>query len=115
MGLAVDPAREPRDDDQAGGRELSPEQAGDLRAVGRAGAGADDRDRGPVEQLGGRLAAQEEAGRRVEDRAEGGRERGVRAGDESQTASLERSEEGRCIEAAREALGYRSPAELSPK
>ena len=48
--LAVDPAREAADDDEAGGRELAAEAARDLRAVRRARARADDRDGRPREQ-----------------------------------------------------------------
>ena len=50
MRLGVDAAREPADDDEPGRGELAPEAAGDLAAVGGAGAGADDRDRRPREQ-----------------------------------------------------------------
>ncbi len=44
-GLAVDPARQPADDDETGGRELASERARDRAAVRRAGPSADDRDR----------------------------------------------------------------------
>ena len=51
MRLAVDSARETADHHEPGGSELAAEHPGDLRAVRRAGARADDRDRGPCEHV----------------------------------------------------------------
>ncbi len=46
VGRAVDPERHPADDPDAGGGDRARERAGDLVALGRRPARADDRDRG---------------------------------------------------------------------
>jgi hypothetical protein len=68
MRFTVDPAREPADDDETGGGELAPKPARDLGAVGRARAGADDRDRRTREDLALGAAADKQAWRWVVDR-----------------------------------------------
>jgi hypothetical protein len=47
VSLAVDSARKPADNDDTGTCEIAAEHARNLRAVGRASARANDRDRGP--------------------------------------------------------------------
>ena len=74
MRLAVDAARHPADDDEPRGGQLAAERARDVRAVRRAGSGADDRDRRPVQQLD---RARRRAGR---GRAAGRRSSGARRG-----------------------------------
>ena len=66
--LAVDAPGHAAHDDEARAGELAAERASHGAAVGRAGAGADDRDRGPGEQLRVDVAAQPEDGRRIVDR-----------------------------------------------
>ena len=88
--LAVDTAREAADDDEPGRRELAPEHPRHLCAVGRAGARADDRDRRPREQLGSRAAAEEEARRRVVDRAQERREAGAERASEPEARARSR-------------------------
>ena len=58
--LAVDAARETADHDEPGRRKLAAEHPRDLRAVPRAGARADDRDRGLRQQLRRRSATEEQ-------------------------------------------------------
>ena len=77
MRLGVDPAGEPADDDEPGGGELPAEAAGNRGAVARARARADDRHGRPRQQLGLRLAAQEEA--RPADRGSHAAAAGTRA------------------------------------
>ncbi len=74
--LAVDAAGEPADDDEPGGRELPPQHAGDLRSVRRAGAGSDDGDCRPAQQLHLRRSAHEQA--RRADRGSSGAAAGTR-------------------------------------
>ena len=51
VGLAVDPARKPADDDEPGRGELAPERTRNGAPVRGAGARTDDGDRRPREQL----------------------------------------------------------------
>jgi hypothetical protein len=74
MRLGVDPAREPADDDEAGGCELTSQPAGDRGAVAGARSGSDDRNRGSREDLRLGFTSQEETRRRIVDRAEERRE-----------------------------------------
>jgi hypothetical protein len=82
--LRVDAAREPADDDEPHRREVATEATRDLTAVRGAGACADDRDRRSVEQVDLGLAAHEETGRRIVDRAEQRREGAIRPRDEAE-------------------------------
>jgi len=63
--LAVDPAREPAHDHEAGGREIPRKRPGDLRAVRRAAARPDDRDRGRGEHVDVRFTSHVELRRRI--------------------------------------------------
>ncbi len=77
--VAVDAPGETADDDEPCSGELAAEHSRDVSAVRRARASADDRDGGPVEQLQLSPAANEQAGRRVEDRHQAAREARRRA------------------------------------
>jgi hypothetical protein len=74
MRLAVDPAGETADDHHTGRCELASEHARHLGAVGRAGARADDRDRGARKQIRVTLTSQVEASRRIVNRTKQGRQ-----------------------------------------
>src|SRR4051812_11976185 len=102
MSLAVDPAGEAADDDQPCRGELASEQPRDLRAVGRAGARADDRDGTPAEQFLDAAAAQEQAGRWVVQLSQRRWIRGFAATDEPQPARGKRRTERRFVERATE-------------
>jgi hypothetical protein len=100
--LAVDAARHPADDDQPGAGELAPEHARDVRAVGGAGAGADDRHRRPREQPDQRPAANEQAGRRVENRGKRRREAVVRPSDPAEAGGGQARPQAGLVETSRE-------------
>ena len=70
MRLGVDAAGEAARDDEPGRRELSPQAAGDGRAVARGGPRADDRDGRLSQKLGLRHAPEEEPRRRIVNRAQ---------------------------------------------
>jgi hypothetical protein len=103
MCLAVDAPGEPAHHDETSRRELAAEQPGHARSVRRAGTGADDRDRRTREQLRVGAAAQEEAGRRIVDRAQELREGPIRAGEEAKAATLQPPPVLALIERGREA------------
>ena len=63
----VDAAGETGDDHDARGGELAREPLRDRRAVGRARAGADDRNSRTVVEVGRIVGAHEEPGRRIVD------------------------------------------------
>ena len=111
MRVAVDASREPADDDEPRGRQLAAEHPCDVRAVGGARAGADDRNRRAVEQLQLCLAAREQSGRRVEDRYETAREARRRARQPAKPAPVQVGQVGALVEVAlesRETLATRS-------
>ncbi len=80
VGGGVDADREPRHDREPGGRQRACEGAGILDALGRRVAAADDRERGPVEEVAPPHA--EERGRGIGGVEEGLREVRVVPGDE---------------------------------
>jgi hypothetical protein len=104
--LRVDAAREPADDDEPRRGEIAPEAARDLAPVRRARAGTDHRHRRPRQQLGLAGAAEEEARRRVVDRAQQRRVRLLRAREEAEAERREPIELGPRVEA----LGERREA-----
>ncbi len=107
--VPVDTAGEAADHDEARGGELAAEHPGDVGAVRRAGAGADDRHGRTVEQLELAAAAHEQARRRVEDRAEGRREAGRRARQPAQAALRQSGQVGALVELAPEAREALAP------
>src|SRR5262249_21859543 len=102
--LAVDPARETADHDEARRGQLATERARDLRPVARARASADDRHGRPFEQLNRAGAAEEETRRRIEDRRERPREAAGGAAEPAESALLEVGAIRSLVERAREAL-----------
>ena len=81
MRLAVDPAGHPAHDDETGGGELAGERARHRATVRRARSRTDDGHGRPVEERRLRRAAEEELRRRIVDRSEQRRERGVASPD----------------------------------
>jgi hypothetical protein len=79
MRVAVDAAREAADDDEAGRGEVAAEHPGDLGAVRRARARADDSDRTGPEEVRRAGTSQMELVRRVENRPKARREERIRA------------------------------------
>src|SRR5689334_20906579 len=104
MRLAVDPTCEPADDDEAGPGKLAAEQARNLRAVRRAGARTDDRDRAPGQQLAFTAAANEEPGRRVVELTQPLRIRRIATPYETHAQYVERGMEACFVEPLPEAV-----------
>ncbi len=82
VGLGVDAAREAADDDEPGSARAPARDSARRRAVARAGARTDDRDGRPREQLELGIAAYEQAGRWIVNRAQERREARRRPRDE---------------------------------
>jgi hypothetical protein len=102
MRLTVDPASHPADDHQPRRCQLAPERACNVRAVRGAGTGPDDRDRRACKHVDLRLAANEQAGGRVEDRRERARVAVVRPAEPAQARGREARPEAGLVEAPRE-------------
>ena len=102
MRLAVDAARETADHHEPGRRKLAPEHARDLSPVPRAGARADDRDRGLRQELGRRFATEEHPRRRVADRTQERWESAIRPAEPSQPTAFERLDVRARVERLRE-------------
>ena len=92
MRLSVHSPREAADDDEPHRGELAPQHPCDLGAVGGARSRADDGHRRPPQRLGSCCTADEEARRRIVDRAEQRREVGVRAAEPANSGLFQAAE-----------------------